>query len=110
LRLLDSKVVFDDPPEERRKLAFTQTVFLREAEKSFQLNSGLVMTKLQQEILTLQKVAFYSRYGDYFAEVCRHTENTAQICKVVGWEKFSGEYWIDIPNRCRKKGRITRII
>ncbi|KAI9768931.1 MAG: hypothetical protein M1840_004527 [Geoglossum simile] len=56
---------------------------------------------LQDELLSLQKTAFYVRYGDILAEACRRLKNEAEARKVEGWESLRGEYWTDIEGKLR---------
>jgi hypothetical protein len=107
LKILDVEEgeVFETSIEERKEVEQRHRVFIREAEKSMQINACLRATRtttaqeLQDEILQLQRTAFYGRYGDYFAEVCKDLKNEAQKGNLAGWQTLSGKYWSEIAER-----------
>jgi hypothetical protein len=55
--------------------------------------------QLQEEILNLQRTAFYGRYGDYFAEICNKLKLAAERGKLPGWQTLSKVYWSDVARR-----------
>ena len=78
---------------------------IRMYEQSLQFTSCLQVTRsadaqmLQDEIINLQRTAFYARYGDIFAIACRKLKNEAEACKVAGWQTLQKEYWTEIDRK-----------
>jgi hypothetical protein len=107
LKLLDVEEgeIFETPHEERKQVEECHRVFIREAEKSMQINACMRATgtaseqTLQENILELQRTAFYAKYGDYFSEICNELKEQAQKGNLAGWQKLSGKYWTDIAKQ-----------
>jgi hypothetical protein len=97
--------IFETTAEERKAIEDSHRVFIREAEKGIQINACMQVTKtnsaqeLQEEILNLQRTAFYGRYGDYFKEICNDLKVAEEKGKLAGWQTLSKAYWSDIARR-----------
>lgn len=78
---------------------------IRIFEQSLQFTSCLQATRsadaqmLQDELINLQRTAFYARYGDIFAMACRKLKNEAEACKVAGWQTLQKECWTEIDRK-----------
>ena len=48
--------------------------------------------ELQDKILAMHQMQFYARYGDYFAEICKHVKLSAEKEYVEGWQRPSSRY------------------
>jgi hypothetical protein len=102
---VDEWEIFETTAEERKAVEDSHRVFIREAEKGIQINACMRATKtnsaqeLQEEILKLQRTAFYGRYGDYFAEICNNLKVAGEKGKLAGWQTLSKAYWSDIARR-----------
>lgn len=51
---------------------------------------------LQDELIKLQRLAFYARYGDILAMACRQLKSEAEAKKVEGWRTLNKTYWNDV--------------
>ncbi|KAG0650530.1 hypothetical protein D0Z07_3420 [Hyphodiscus hymeniophilus] len=97
--------IFEATPEERKAIEDSCRAFLRAAEQGIQHNMCMQLTRtkssqeLQDEILNLQRTAFYGRYGDYFAGICNNVKVAAEKGKVEGWDLLSKTYWSDTAKR-----------
>jgi hypothetical protein len=58
---------------------------------------------LQEQLLDLQRTAFYARYGDMLAEACRRLRNEAETKKVDGWQALQKDYWTEIDKKLQKE-------
>ncbi|MCJ1348910.1 hypothetical protein MMC31_007143 [Peltigera leucophlebia] len=58
---------------------------------------------LQDELLKLQRTAFYARYGDLFAVVCRQLKHEAEAKKVEGWQSLHYKYWTEIDQKIQQE-------
>lgn len=52
--------------------------------------------ELQEEILNLQRTAFYRIHGDYLAEICNNLKVAAERGRMAGWKTLPKAYWSDI--------------
>ncbi|OBT80753.1 hypothetical protein VF21_00138 [Pseudogymnoascus sp. 05NY08] len=52
--------------------------------------------ELAEEIMRLQRTAFYARYGDVFGEACKLLRHEAEAGKVTGWSGLNHRYWTTI--------------
>ena len=102
---IDEGEIFEATAEERKAVEDSHRVFIREAEKGIQINACMQITKtnsaqeLQEEILNLQRTAFYRRYRDYFAGICKDLKVAGENGKLAGWQTLSKAYWSDIARR-----------
>ena len=56
--------------------------------------------ELQDELLKLRQLQFYSRYGDYFKQVAHRLRTDSRERETANWELLSGQYiWSDIRSR-----------
>jgi hypothetical protein len=75
---------------------------IRTYEQSIQFTACLRTTRtadaqsLQDELVKLQRLAFYARYGDILAAACRELKTEAEAKKVEGWRTLNKKYWTDI--------------
>jgi hypothetical protein len=75
---------------------------VRMYERSIQYTACLRITRtedaqaLQDELVKLQRLAFYARYGDILAMACRQLKSEAEAKKVEGWQTLSKTYWTDV--------------
>ncbi|KAH7336086.1 hypothetical protein BKA65DRAFT_479006 [Rhexocercosporidium sp. MPI-PUGE-AT-0058] len=53
-------------------------------------------SKIQDEIIKLQRTVFYARYGDIFADICKQIKSQAEVKKVLGWQSLARQYWTQI--------------
>jgi hypothetical protein len=90
---------------------------IRMYEGSIQYTACLQITRtsdaqtLQDQLLTLQRTAFYARYGDMLAEVCRQVKKEAEIKKVDGWQELQKDYWTEINKKLeREKQAYERVL
>ena len=89
----------------RQNVEDCHRAFIREAERGIQLKACMKTTKtdsaqqLQDEILDLQRIAFYARYGDYFSDICNNLKVAAETKKLAGWQTISKEYWSEIAKK-----------
>ena len=58
---------------------------------------------LQDELLKLQRTAFYARYGDLFAVACRQLKHEAEAKKVESWQSLHYKYWTEIDQKIQKE-------
>ncbi|KAI9761716.1 MAG: hypothetical protein M1840_001720 [Geoglossum simile] len=59
----------------------------------------------------LQRTAFYARYGDMFAEVCRRLKREAEINRVDGWKSLQKSYWAGIDKKLQtEKEAYSRVL
>ncbi|KAI9784456.1 MAG: hypothetical protein M1839_002112 [Geoglossum umbratile] len=66
---------------------------------------------LQEQLLNLQRTAFYARYGDMFAEACHRLKREAEINKVDGWGTLQKSYWTDIDKKLlEEKEAYSRVL
>lgn len=106
---IDEGEIFETTAEERKDIEDAHRAFIREAEKGIQINACMQATKtnsaqkLQDEILNLQRTAFYGRYGDYFAEICNNLKVAAERGKLAGWQTFSKKYWSGIAKEVEEE-------
>jgi hypothetical protein len=106
---IDEGEIFETTAEERKAIEDSYRAFIREAEKGIQINACMQATKtnsaqeLQEEILNLQRTAFYGRYGDYFAEICNNLKVAAERGKLAGWKILSKAYWSDIARQVERE-------
>jgi len=106
---IDEGEIFETTAEERKAIEDSHRAFIREAEKGIQINACMQATKtnsaqeLQEEILNLQRTAFYGRYGDYFAEICNNLKIAAERGKLAGWKTLSKAYWSDIARQVERE-------
>lgn len=83
---------------------------VRMYERSIQFTACLRVTRtedaqaLQDELVKLQRLAFYARYGDILAMACRQLRSEAEAKKVEGWEILNHSYWTDINQRLITEG------
>jgi hypothetical protein len=105
-RLLDLEEgeVYDEEEEVVQSVKEEWIATLRAQEESMQSIACLHATHtldaqtLQDELLSLQRTAFYARYGDILATACRKFKSEAEAEKVEGWKKLRGEYWTNIAS------------
>lgn len=90
---------------------------LRTFEQSMQYTACMIVTRssdaqqLQDQLLLLQKAAFYARYGDVLAHVCKQLKAQAESRKVDGWEMLQKRYWTDIDaNLQEEKPAYNRVL
>lgn len=82
---------------------------IRMYEQSMQFTACLKVTRspdaqtLQDELLKLQRTAFYARYGDLFAVACRQLKHEAEAKKVEGWQSLHYKYWTEIDQKIQKE-------
>ncbi|KAI9769444.1 MAG: hypothetical protein M1839_003658 [Geoglossum umbratile] len=103
-RLLDLEEgeVFEGGEEELQEAKDEWKATIRMYDGYIQYTACLQITRtsdaqtLQEQLLALQRTAFYSRYGDMFAEACRRLKREAEIKKVDGWGTLQMSYWTDI--------------
>jgi hypothetical protein len=75
---------------------------IRIYERSIQFTACLRTTRtadaqsLQDELVKLQRLAFYARYGDILAAACRELKREAEAKKVEGWRTLNKKYWTDV--------------
>jgi hypothetical protein len=78
-------------------------------EQSIQYTACLQITRtsdaqtLQEQLINLQRRAFYARYGDMLAEACWQLKKEAEIKKVEGWQTLQNDYWTEIDKKLAKK-------
>lgn len=71
-------------------------------ERSMQFIACMQVTRssdaqqLQDQLVILQRTAFYARYGDAFAAVCKTLNAHAEAKKVEGWQMLQKRYWTEI--------------
>ena len=91
----------DDAHEAKQQWIAT----IRGFEESMQYNACLRATQsdsaesLKKAILELQRITYYARYGDFFAEVCRLLSRTANAKKVEGYRLLIGRYWTETAHK-----------
>jgi hypothetical protein len=82
---------------------------IRMYEGSIQYTACLQITRtsdaqmLQEQLLDLQRTAFYARYGDMLAEACRQLRNEAETKKVDGWQALQKDYWTEIDKKLQRE-------
>lgn len=75
---------------------------LRTYEQALQYQTFLKTTNsedaqnMQERLLSLQRAAFYARYGDYLVEVCTKLKREAEVHKVKEWRALQGLCWTQI--------------
>lgn len=73
-------------------------LYVHTFEQSTQYTACIIVTRssdaqqLQDQLLLLQKTAFYARYGGVFAHVCKQLKARAESRKVDGWEMLQKRY------------------
>jgi hypothetical protein len=97
--------IFETTAEERKSVEDSHRAFIQEAEKGILITACMQVTKtnseqeLQDELLSLQRTAFYGRYGDYFAGICLDLKVAGEKGKLPGWQALSKAYWSNIARR-----------
>jgi hypothetical protein len=77
---------------------------IRSYERSIQYNAALQATSsdsaesLKDNLLQLQRVNFYARYGDFFSEVCRRLRDKVNALSTDGCQAFEGKYWTKVSS------------
>lgn len=103
-RFLEMEVreMFDKKDEDLEAARAELIATIRMYEQSMQFTACLKVTRspdaqtLQDELLNLQRTAFYARYGELFAVVCRQLKHEAEAKKVEGWQSLHYKYWTEI--------------
>lgn len=85
---------------EEVRLELLGTVRIFEESRAYKACLTITETKdaeeLANELLRLQRTAFYARYGDIFEEICRILRHEAEAGKVTGWSGLNHQYWTSI--------------
>jgi len=81
---------------------------IREHEEATQYRACLKLehttesTEMRKEIEQLQRLSFFSRYGDALADVCRSLKSFAEAKKFLGWKTLTN-YWTGISLQLRSE-------
>ena len=110
-RLLDLEEgeVYEGGEEELEEAKHEWRATIRMYEGSIRYTACLLVTRtsdaqtLQDQLLNLQRTAFYARYGDMLAEACRQLKKEAEIKKVDGWQALQKEYWTEIDKKLQRE-------
>ncbi|KAI9774730.1 MAG: hypothetical protein M1839_001650 [Geoglossum umbratile] len=118
-RLLDLEEgeVYDEEEEVVQSVKEEWIATVRMHEQSIRFIACLRVTRtldaqmLQDKLLSLQRTAFYARYGDILAEACRKLKSEAEARKVQGWQSLRREYWTDIEATLQvEKGTYQKVL
>lgn len=99
---LDEGETCDDGEDVVQEVKGEYLSTIRMYEQSIQFTACLRTTRtvdaqsLQDELVKLQRLAFYARYGDILAMACRQLKSEAEAKKVEGWQTLSKTYWTDV--------------
>lgn len=99
---LEEGEVFDGGEEDLESAKEMWRAVIQMYDRSLSYTACLRITRtsdaqeLQDQLVNLQRTAFYARYGDMFAHVCRQLKNEAEIHKVLGWRTLQKKYWTEI--------------
>lgn len=110
-RYLEMEVrdIFDKKDDDVQAARAELIATIRMYEQSMQFTACLRVTRspdaqtLQEELLNLQRTAFYARYGDLFAVACRQLKHEAEAKKVDGWKSLHYKYWIEIDLKIQQE-------
>jgi hypothetical protein len=97
-----------EPEQDEEEVEAVKEAWLtivRMHEESAQYKACLAITNssdaqtLQDEIVKLQRIAFFARYGDAFADTCQRLRAQGEAQKVLGRNNLVGGYWTGINKR-----------
>ncbi|KAI9737971.1 MAG: hypothetical protein M1834_009341 [Cirrosporium novae-zelandiae] len=106
-------------PEQDEELENAKEVWLtivRMHEESARGKECLILTNssdsqtLQDEIIKLQRISFFARYGDVFVDVCQKLGTNAEAQKVLGWRALTGSYWTEINTRLMTEKETWKVL
>ena len=106
---MELREVFDEKDEDAQAARAELIATIRTYEQSMQFTACLQVTRspdaqtLQDELLKLQRTAFYARYGDVFAVACNQLKHEAEAKKVDGWQSLHYQYWTEIDEKIQQE-------
>ena len=85
-----------------------QIAQIREMERGYQYNASMKVLRtsgsqeMQEQVLSLLKIAYYARYGDYLASICKKIKKDAEEYKTTGHDTLR-RYWTDIDRDLKRE-------